>query len=89
MRFKVAGRVVDVEKRSWQNNDGETVQAFDAYLASDSPRYGARRISGPAVLAPKAGEDVEYLAVVSARPGRRGPWLSVWCVERVPVAVGA
>lgn len=83
MRVLVYGNVVDVEVRKYTGADGEVRSVFDAYLASDNPRYGASRISGPADLAPDKGERVEYVASVSAKSGKRGPWLSVWCVERV------
>lgn len=83
MRVQVSGKVVEVERRSWTDNDGNIVEAFDAFLASDNPRYGADRISGPASIAPVVGEVASYVASVSARAGKRGPWLSVWCIEPV------
>lgn len=84
MRAIVAGRVVEVERREFTGGDGVRRLTFDAYLASDNPRYGADRISGPIELAPVKGEYVAYRAAVSARQGQRGPWLSVWCIESMP-----
>ena len=86
MRVQVQGKVVEVERRSWTDAEGNVVQAFDAFLASDNPRYGADRISGPANLIPEVGEQAAFWALVSARTGKRGPWLSIWCVERAEAA---
>lgn len=89
MRVQVTGTVVEVERRSWTDGDGNVVESFDAFLAADNPRYGADRISGPASITPQVGDVVSYVASVSARAGKRGPWLSVWCIESAPVAVAA
>lgn len=86
MILEVTGKVVEVESRSFVTASGETRQTFDAYIASDNPRYGADRISGPADLTPKEGTEVRYRANVRARAGARGPWLSIWCVEALPVS---
>jgi len=84
MRVIIRGKVVEVERRTFTpNGGGAPVETWDGYLASDNPRYGADRISGPLDLIPEPGESVEFRAVVKARPGARGPWLSVWCVERL------
>lgn len=91
MRVHVIGEVVDVELRSYTSASGEVVSTFDAWLASDSPRFGPSRISGPANIAPKVGDFVDYVAVASAKTktGRTGAYLSVWCVERVNAAAAA
>ena len=83
MRVLVTGQVVEVEHRAYTRADGSGGQTFDAYLASDNPRFGASRISGPAELAPVNGARVAYWANITARPGKdgRAPWLSVWCVD--------
>lgn len=83
MKVQVTGKVVEVEHRSWVNQDGQTVKAFDAFLASENPRFGADRISGSAEIAPKAGDVVNYNAIASARVSKGGrPWLSVWAFEK-------
>jgi len=88
MRVIVTGRVVEVEARSFTGKDGQVRHSFDAYIASDNPRYGADRISGPAELQPTAGDDVALRCTVSARVGERGPYLSVWAIESVNAPVG-
>lgn len=85
MRVKIEGTVVEVEKRSWKSPEGNTVEAFDAFIAAENPRYGADRISGPVALMPTPGESVVYRAVVNPRTGKNGPWLSVWCTDRADI----
>lgn len=89
MRALVAGTVVEVEVREFTRQDGQRSVTFDAFLAPDNPRYGADRISGPIELAPEKGDHVAYWAMLSAREGRRGPWLSVWCFEKSPEVAAA
>jgi hypothetical protein len=81
MNVIVVGKVVEVEFREFKGEGGDTVKAFDAFLAPSNPRYGADRVSGPAEVAPAVGDSVVYRAAVNARGGARGPWLSVWCFE--------
>jgi len=81
MRAIVTGKVVDVERREYVNRDGVRAVSFDAFIASDNPRYGAERISGPVELIPAPGEFVSLACLVTAKEGKRGPWLSVWAVE--------
>lgn len=89
MRVIVRGRVVEVEPRSFNGRDGQKRDTFDAFIASDNPRYGADRISGPVELQPAPGDDVAYICNVTAREGQRGPYLSVWAVEALTLPVGA
>jgi len=81
MRVQVSGTVVEVERRSFTDSEGNLKETFDAFLAPDNPRYGADRISGPLDLLPSVGSSVTYVANVQARNGKRGPWLSVWVSE--------
>jgi hypothetical protein len=81
MRAIVTGKVVDVERREYVNRDGVRVTSFDAFIASDNPRYGAERISGPEDMCPIPGTFIAMVCNVTAKEGKRGPWLSVWAVE--------
>lgn len=93
MRVIVHGRVLEVENREFTDKSGEIKTTFDAWLQPGSPRFGPDRISGPVELRPKVGDVATYLASVTARSGRNGAWLSVWCVERAqppaPATAGA
>ena len=84
MKMQISGKVVEVETRSYTNKEGVVVHAFDAFIAGDNARFGADRVSGPADLAPVAGDSVSYGVLASPRVSKDGrPWLSVWCVEKV------
>ncbi|MGB7982869.1 MAG: hypothetical protein WCF36_18965 [Candidatus Nanopelagicales bacterium] len=86
MRAVVTGNVVQVEaKPPYVRPDGTVSESFDAFLRASDPRYAADRISGPLNLMPHAGDDVAFLCSMTAKAGRRGPWLSVWVVEELDV----
>lgn len=82
MKLVLSGKCVEVSPRSYVNRQGVEVHTFDAFIASDNPRYGATRVSGPAELAPPSGKDVSLPVRVSARPGRDGrdPYVTFWVV---------
>jgi hypothetical protein len=89
MRFHVKGPVVDVEHREYVNGAGEVVRTFDAWIGSDNPKYGADRISGPGEAAPMMGDYVDLVVNVTAKEGKRGPYLAVWVIADASLAVHA
>lgn len=86
MKAVVRGQVVEVTPREYVDKAGKKQQTWDGYLASDNPRYGAQRISGAAEVMPKPGDHIELEALITARSGDFGPWLSVFCVAPANVA---
>lgn len=85
MKAIIQGNVQDVTVRSYVDKDGNTQKVFDAYVGEG--RF-FDPISGPASMAPKAGELCAYEAIVRAKKSKAGnSYLSVWCVAQLtPVA---
>lgn len=82
MKVFITGTVVDTEVRTYTDRNGASQETVDVYLAPENPRYKAERFSCAPDIAPKKGEKVGYWAIVTARPGKYGPYLSVRAVER-------
>lgn len=78
MKAFVQGIAQDVTTRSYVDKDGTTQHVFDAFVGEG--RF-FDPISGPASMAPAAGELVAYEAIVRAKLSKAGnAYLSVWCV---------
>jgi hypothetical protein len=80
MRVIIGGNIQDCKPDSYTNRDGQTVETFEAFIG-EGRFYD--RIAGPRELMPVNGEQVEFIALVSAKTSKAGKaYLNVWCVER-------
>jgi len=88
--IRVTGMVMKAEVHTYTDKNGEPASVFRAQIGDpENPQRRWQAVSGPVELLPEVADFVDYRVSLFPKGGANGPWVSVWCAERVGASVGA